>query len=175
MAAHTCRAKPLQLGLPREAGLKNPPPGVTLLGYRAPAAAAGEQSEAEHRGERGARYGPRLSEMRHRVRDAARAGDKERLCVRARSKTGLKRIAGHAVRERLPSSRVLESGISRHPRRYFFSPEIRTEKKGKEIQRSNAWDGEWKGPGRQSCSGPHSNGKNRNERRCFSRFCGLFV
>ena len=131
MAAHTCRAKPLQLGLPREAGLKNPPPGVTLLGYRAPAAAAGEQSEAEHRGERGARYGPRLSEMRHRVRDAARAGDKERLCVRARSKTGLKRIAGHAVRERLPSSRVLESGISRHPRRYFFPRKSGQKKKEK--------------------------------------------
>lgn len=137
MAAHTCRAKPLQLGLPREAGLKNPPPGVTLLGYRAPAAAAGEQSEAEHRGERGARYGPRLSEMRHRVRDAARAGDKERLCVRARSKTGLKRIAGRAVRERLPSSRVLESGISRHPRRYFFPRKSGQKKKKKRSRDPN--------------------------------------
>ena len=136
MAAHTCRAKPLQLGLPREAGLKNPPPGVTLLGYRAPAAAAGEQSEAEHRGERGARYGPRLSEMRHRVRDAARAGDKERLCVRARSKTGLKRIAG---RERLPSRPGLGEWDFSTSKALCFSPEIRTEKKEKEIQRSEPW------------------------------------
>ena len=57
----------------------------------------------------------------------------------------------------------------------IFCLEIRTEKKEKEIQRSERLDGEWKGPGRQGCSGPHSNGKNRNERRCFSRFCGLFV
>ena len=134
MAAHTCRAKPLQLGLPREAGLKNPPPGVTLLGYRAPAAAAGEQSEAEHRGERGARYGPRLSEMRHRVRDAARAGDKERLCVRARSKTGLKRIAGRALRERLPSLPCLGGWDFSTSKALFFATEIR-EKRDPEIER----------------------------------------
>ena len=125
----TCRAKPSSWASSRsrteESSSWSCSPAVPRPG------SSGRRAE-RGRAPRRTRRALRPSLVRNAPSRGRRPSGRQRETLRSSSpKTGLKRIAGHAVRERLPSSRVLESGISRHPRRYFFPRKSGQKKKEK--------------------------------------------